>query len=39
MGALPPDPRTLPLSPLQISGYAPDARRVLLILPRFRILQ
>ena len=25
--------------PLQVSGYAPDTKRVLHILPRFRILQ
>ena len=25
--------------PLQISGYAPDAKRALLILPSFKILQ
>ena len=31
-------PNTAP-PPLQISGYAPDTRRVLLILPSFRILQ
>ena len=47
--ALPPDPqwppaelpnsRTQSPSPLQISCYAPDTRRVLLILPSFRILQ
>ena len=49
LGALIPDPnglrrssqtlRTQSLSPLQNSGYAPDPRRVLLILPSFRFLQ
>ena len=33
------DPQTQPLSPLQISDYAPDTRRALLILPSSRILQ
>ena len=31
-------PETAP-PPLQISGYAPNTKRVLLILPSFRILQ
>ena len=49
LGALPPDlqwplaelpdPRTQPFSPLQISDYTPNTRRVLLILPSSRILQ
>ena len=34
-----PKPQIQPLHPLQVSGYVPDARRVLLILQRFRILQ
>ena len=31
-------PETAP-TPLQISGYAPDTKRALLILPSFKILQ
>ena len=31
-------PETAP-SPLQISAYAPDTKRALLILPSFKILQ
>ena len=31
-------PETAPL-PLQISGYVPDTKRALLILPSFKILQ
>ena len=31
-----PDPRALPLSPLQISDYAPDTRRVYFI---FQVLE
>ena len=39
MGAELPNPPKQPVPLLQISGYAPDTKRVLLILPSFRILQ
>ena len=31
-------PKTTP-TPLQISGYAPDTKRALLVLPSYKILQ